>query len=66
VSILMWVFWVWIGLIVYGAVIGVRRGRRSVRNGNASNDSRATTRKRNGQREWAEANRQAAQRIRNM
>jgi hypothetical protein len=62
----MWVFLVWIGLCVYGAITGWRRGVRRARNGNASNDSRARTRNRNGQREWAEANRQAAQRIRDM
>jgi hypothetical protein len=66
VSIFMWLFLAFIGLCVYGAISGFRSGLRSARNPNASNDRRDRVRKLNQQRINAEANRQAAERIRRM
>jgi hypothetical protein len=66
VSIFMWLLFGYIGLCVYGAISGWRSGVRSARNPNASNDRRDRVRKLNQQRIHAEANRQAAERIRRM
>ena len=65
-TFLMWAFFAYIGILVWSVRIGIKRGLRSARTGNTPDAGREKTKRMNAQREWAAANQQAANRIRNM